>query len=77
MSQTSVREALKAEVESLPEDLAAEVLDFIEFMRQRRAEEDFLWQQAAAAEARMTARPDEVQTVTRTDWEALTDEPGA
>jgi hypothetical protein len=77
MSLTSAREALKLEVESLPEDLAAEVLDFIEFMRQRRDEEAFLWQQAAAAESRMAARPDEVRTVTRFEWESLTKSPGA
>lgn len=77
MSQTSAREALKVEVESLPDDLAAEVLDFIEFVRQRRAEEAFLWQQAAAAELRMADQPDEVQTVTRSEWEALTGSPGA
>lgn len=76
MSEMSARDVLKLEIESLPEDLAAEVLDFIAFMRQRRTEEAFLWQQAVAAEARMASQPDDIQTVTRSEWESLTQREG-
>jgi hypothetical protein len=77
MSPRSARETLKVEIDSLPEELAEEVLDFIGFMRQRRDEESFLCHEARAAEERMAASPDDVQTLTRAEWEALTDHPGA
>lgn len=74
MAVLMVRERLKYEVEALPEQMAAEVLDFVLFVKARHNEEAFLWQQVEATDDRRHQHPEEVQTVTAAEWDALTAE---
>jgi hypothetical protein len=66
------RELLRNEVEVLPEPIAAEVLDFVFFVKARHAEDAFLWQQVEVARDRRRAHPEEVVTVTAAEWDAMT-----
>ena len=36
---------LQQEIQALPDELTAEVLDFVQFLKARRSEDRFLWQQ--------------------------------
>jgi hypothetical protein len=72
MVELMIRERLKYEVEALPEQMAAEVLDFVLFVKARRDEETYLWQQVEAAHDRRLEHPEDVRTVTAAEWEALT-----
>jgi len=69
----NIREKLQQEVASLSDALAEEVFDFVLFVKARRVEEAFLWEQAQAAEAYRRAHPDEVVTATADEWEATTE----
>ena len=51
MATLNTRELLQQEISSLPEALAEEVFDFVLFIKARRAEESFLWEQVEAAQA--------------------------
>lgn len=70
--EVDVRELLRQEIEALSESVVAEVLDFVLFVKTRRSEEAFLWQQVEAAQALRKRHPEDVQTVTAEEWEALT-----
>lgn len=72
MTVLMARELLKHEIELMPELLAAEVLDFVLFVKARRAEETYLWQQVEATQVRRGQRPEEVHTVTAAEWDELT-----
>jgi len=72
MATGMARDLLKNEVATLPEPIAAEVLDFVLFMKARHAEDAFLWQQVEAARARRREHPEEVTTVTAEEWDAVT-----
>lgn len=72
MAALMVRERLKYEVESLPEPMAAEVLEFVLFVKARHNEDAYLWQQIEAAHDRRLRHPEEVMTVTAAEWDALT-----
>ena len=68
MANLNTRELLQEEIASLPDALAEEVFDFVLFVKARRAEESFLWEQAQAAQAYRRAHPDEVVTSTAEEW---------
>jgi hypothetical protein len=70
MATMNARELLEREIESLPEPLAAEVFDFVMFVKDRHAEEEFLWQQAEAAETYRREHPDKVMTASANEWDA-------
>ncbi len=72
MAALMVRERLKYEIEALPEPMAAEVLDFVLFVKARYNEEAYLWQQVEATHDRRRQHPEEVLTVTAAEWDALT-----
>jgi len=72
MNSQTVQELLQSEIEALPEPLAEEVLDFVLFVKGRRAEEEFLWQQVRASHEQRRQHPDEVKTITAAEWDALT-----
>jgi hypothetical protein len=72
MTAQNVRELLKHEVELLADDLAEEVLDFVLFVRARRKEEEFLWQQVEETRAYRQQHSQEVVTVTAEEWERAT-----
>ena len=72
MSTLTTRELLQREIAGLPEDLLREVFDFLMFVRERRTEEEFLWEQVEAAQTYRQAHPNEVITATADDWEAAT-----
>ena len=69
MSVLNIRELLQREIAGLPEDLVREVFDFLMFVRERRTEEKFLWEQVEAAETYRRAHPDEVIRATADEWE--------
>jgi hypothetical protein len=72
MSSQTLQQLLWNEIEALPEPLAEEVLDFVLFVKGRRAEEAFLWSQAQASRAFRREHPDEVETLSAEEWDALT-----
>ena len=72
MATQSVREMLQDEITSLPESLAEEVLDFVLFVKSKREENEFLWQQVEVARGHRAQDPDDVKTVTAEEWDALT-----
>ncbi|WP_129630573.1 hypothetical protein [Candidatus Oscillochloris fontis] len=63
---------LKQEIDDLNESDAQEVLDFLLFIKARRAEEAFLWQQVEEVQHRRQADPGAVQTVDVATWDLLT-----
>jgi len=72
MSTQSVREILQDEITSLPESLAEEVLDFVLFVKSKREEDEFLWQQVEEARTHRAQNPDDVKTITAEEWDAFT-----
>ncbi len=72
MTVLMTRELLKHEIELMPELLAAEVLDFVLFVKARRAEESYLWQEVEVTRVRRGQHPEEVHTVTAAEWDELT-----
>ena len=72
MATGMARELLKNEVATLPEPIAAEMLDFVLLVKARHAENAFLWQQVEATRARRREHPEEVVTVTAEEWDAVT-----
>jgi hypothetical protein len=68
----TVHEALREEIAGLPEPLAREALDFILFVKDRHAEEQFLWAQVEETRRHRAEHPDEVTTVTADEWDRLT-----
>ncbi len=76
MKSPNLREQLQIEIDALPEALAGEVIDFIVFLRDRHAEDTYLWQQVVATYDHRERHPDDVRTVSADALESLTD-PGA
>ncbi|MEI6778671.1 MAG: hypothetical protein WCK70_17360 [Chloroflexales bacterium] len=72
MAEQRTQDLLRREIDNLSESVAQEVLDFVLFVKARRAEEAFLWGQAEAAQRYRTAHPHEVQTVDADTWDQLT-----
>ena len=68
----TVQRLLQQEIRTLPEELTAEVLDFVQFLKARRVEERFLWQQVEETYACREQHPDEVLTMTAEEFLALT-----
>ncbi len=74
---SSAQKLLHQEIVGLPENLATEVLDFVQFLKARRTEETFLWERVEATRAHRQEHPDEVRTVTAEEWLAeIADEAG-
>ncbi len=72
MSSQTVQQRLQDEIEALSEPLAEEVLDFVLFVKGRRAEESFLWRQVQASRAFRREHPDAVETLSAEEWDSLT-----
>ena len=73
MTSTSIaQKMLQQEILALPENLATEVLDFIQFLKVRRAEDAFLWRQVEVTRTYRQEYPGDVQTVTVDEWLAET-----
>jgi hypothetical protein len=72
MTQQRAQDLLRQEIDDLSESIAQEVLDFILFVKARRAEEAFLWRQVEAAQLHRQGHPDEVKTVDADTWDQLT-----
>ena len=72
MNSPSLRDQLRSEIDALPDALAEEVIDFIIFVKDRHAEDAYLWQQVEAAQAHRDRHPEDVRTVTVDELEALT-----
>jgi hypothetical protein len=71
MATTAMQEILEQEIATLPETLAAEVYDFVMFLKDRHTEEDFLWRQVQAAQEHRREHPEEVITVTADEWDEM------
>jgi hypothetical protein len=69
----TVQRLLQQEIRTLPEELTAEVLDFVQFLKARRVEDHFLWQQVEETYAYREQHPEEVLTMTAEEFLALTD----
>lgn len=73
MNEPTVLDMLRSEIELLPDDLAAEVIDFILFLKARHGEDVELWRAVEAAHSRREADPADVRTVTLDEWDAISD----
>ena len=51
ISTATAHRLLQEEIHALPDDLTVEVLDFVQFLKARRAEDGFLWQQVEKTRA--------------------------
>ncbi|NJN96331.1 MAG: hypothetical protein HC875_20550 [Anaerolineales bacterium] len=71
MSTQTIHKVLQQEIEALSPALIEEVLDFVLFVKARRAEENFLWQQIEETQQYRRQHPDEVMTVTAEEWDKL------
>lgn len=72
MSAISAQRLLEQEIRVLPDDLTIEVLDFVQFLKARRAEDSFLWQQVVETRAYREQHPEEVWTVSADEFLAAT-----
>ncbi len=72
MKTRPVREILRQQVEGLTEEMAQEVLDFVLFMRARRKEDEYLWQQAEETRAFRELHPEDVVIATADEWDKAT-----
>jgi hypothetical protein len=72
MPTVSAQRLLQQEIRALPDDLTIEVLDFVQFLKARRAEDGFLWQQVEETRAYREQHPDEVWTVSADEFLAAT-----
>jgi hypothetical protein len=68
MATPSIHDLINKEIETLPDELVAEVLDFIQFLKSRRDEEDFLWERVEDAYSHRQKNPDDTMTVTSDEW---------
>ena len=72
MTPTTMRETLKRQVDTWPDELVEYVFDFVQFVAQdQQAEEAFLWQKAEEAHAYDQQHPEEIRTVTAEDWDSM------
>ena len=69
----TVQRLLQQEIQTLPDELTTEVLDFVQFLKTRRMEDRFLWQQVEETYAYREQHPEEVLTMTAEEFLALTD----
>lgn len=74
ITTASAQRLLQQEIQALPDDLTVEVLDFVQFLKARREEERFLWQQVEETRAHRQRHPEDVQTVTADEFLAATAE---
>lgn len=72
ITTVSAHRLLQQEIQALPDDLTVEVLDFVQFLKARREEDRFLWQQVEETRAYRQRHPEDVQTVTADQFLAAT-----
>jgi len=61
---TTTQQLLYQEIETLPDHLVTEVLDFVQFLKSGWTEEAFLWSQVEQTYEYRRQHPEEVYTVT-------------
>ena len=72
MTPTTMRETLKRQLDTWPDELVEHVFDFVQFVaRDEQAEEAFLWQKVEEAQAYDQQHPEEISTVTAEDWDRM------
>jgi hypothetical protein len=69
----TVQRLLQQEIQTLPDELTTEVLDFVQFLKTRRMEDRFLWQQVEETYAYREQHPEEVLTMTAEEFLTLPD----
>lgn len=69
---TSAQQLLYQEIQTLPDNLVAEVLDFVQYLKSGWTEESFLWSQVEKTYQYRQQHPEEVITVTGEEWLADT-----
>ena len=72
-STLSTQQLLQKEIETLPGNLMSEVLDFVQFLKEKWTEEAFLWEQVEKSNSYRRQHPDEVITMTVDEWLAETE----
>jgi hypothetical protein len=72
MSTLSLTKRLIQELEGLSPALIEEILDFVLFIKARREEDAFLWQQVEETHTYRQQNPNEVVTVSAEEWDTLT-----
>ncbi len=65
---TATQQLLYQEIQTLPDNLGLEVLDFIQFLKSGRGEEAFLWSQVEKTYRYRQQHPEDVMTVTGDEW---------
>ena len=72
MTPTAMRETLKRQLDTWPDELVEYIFDFAQFMADDQpAEEAFLWQKVEEAQAYNKQHPEDVKTVTVEDWDNM------
>ena len=72
MATVSAQRLLQQAIRALTDYLTVEVLDFVQFLKARRAEDGFLWQQVEETRAYREQHPEEVWTVSSDEFLATT-----
>ncbi len=65
---TATQQLLYQEIQTLPDNLGLEVLDFIQFLKSGQDEEAFLWSQIEKTYRYRQQHPEYVMTVTGDEW---------
>lgn len=72
MTPTTMRETLKRQLDTWPDELVEYVFDFVQFMiKDEHAEEAFLWQKVEEAQDYDRQHPEQIRTVTAEDWDRM------
>ena len=72
MTPTTMRETLKRQLDTWPDELVEYVFDFVQFVvKDEQAEEAFLWSKVEEAHAYDQQHPQEIKTVTAEDWDRM------
>ncbi|MDQ2999246.1 MAG: hypothetical protein M3R61_19620 [Chloroflexota bacterium] len=72
MTPTTMRETLKHQLDTWPDELVEYVFDFVQFVaRDEQAEEAFLWQKVEEAQIYDQEHPEEISTLTVEDWDRM------
>jgi len=72
MTPTTMRETLKRQLDTWPDELVKYIFDFAQFMAQDQpSEEAFLWQKVEESRAYDQQHPEEIKTVTVEDWDSM------
>jgi hypothetical protein len=69
---TKLQQLVSQEIQTLPDNLLGEVLDFIQFLKANQTEDTFLWEQVEETYTHRREHPDTTTLATADEWLADT-----